>query len=175
MLLAPVLPKPSHVTRSAALATLIAVVSTVGGFYWWSTTAIRHWKPAPSSAKKEFKKPTHPVIAVLFMIMFLAQVWSYFFNARIHYWDVYTLLTVLVLMLQPPLDSTNPPVRRIAWAMGLVVLYAVGPFLYGLSRDIVFSPLAGGVWLSLSILDFLLLRYASSDLYAFAPSPTVNQ
>jgi hypothetical protein len=108
----------------------------------------------------------HPIIFAIFMVMFLVQTWFYFFGSRTHYWDVYTLFTVLILMLQPILDSTNPASRRIAWAIGLLVLSSAGPLLYGVNRDVVFSPLAGGVWLSLSIFDFLLLRRTFADISA---------
>ena len=108
----------------------------------------------------------HPIMSAVFMVMFLAQTWFYFFGARKHYWDVYSLFIVLIIMLQPTLDSTNPAGRRIAWAIGLVVLFSAGPLLYGVNRDIAFSPLAGGVWLSLSIVDFLLLRRTFAEISA---------
>ena len=108
----------------------------------------------------------HPIIFALFTVMFIIQTWFYFFGSRTHYWDVYSLLTVLIIMLQPILDFTNPASRRIAWAIGLVVLFSAGPLLYGVNRDMAFSPLAGGVWLSLSIFDFLLLRRTFAEISA---------
>jgi hypothetical protein len=157
MLLAPALPDTSHMSRGTAWAVLMAILLTVGGFYWWSTVAIRRYGSVRLSREEGLRMRLHPIIFSLFMVMFLAQTWFYFFGPRTHYWDVYILLTVLIIMLQPILDSTNPASRRVAWAIGLVV-FSAGPLLYGANREMAFSPLAGGVWLSLSIFDFLLLR-----------------
>ena len=166
MLLAPTLPDTLHLTRGTAWAVLIAILLTVGGFYWWSTVAIRRYGSVRLSRNERLRMRLHPIVLALFMVMFLAQTWFYFFGPRKHYWDVYTLFTVLIIMLQPILDSTNPASRRIAWAIGLVVLFSAGPLLYGVNRDMAFSPLAGGVWLSLSIFDFLLLRRTFAEISA---------
>ena len=164
MLLAPVLPDTSHMSRGTAWAVLMAILLTVGGFYWWSTVAIRRYGSVRLSREEGLRMQLHPIIFALFMVMFLAQTWFYFFGPRTHYWDVFTLFTALIIMLQTVLDSTNPASRRIAWAIGLVVLFSAGPFLYGLNREVAFSPLAGAVWLSLSIFDFLLLRRTFAEI-----------
>lgn len=166
MLLAPALPDTSHMSRGTSWAVLITILSTIGGFYWWSTVAIRRYGSVGLSREEGMRMRWHPIIFALFMVMFLAQTWFYFFGPRTHYWDVYTLFTVLIIMLQPILDSTNPAGRRIAWAIGLVVVFSAGPLLYGLNRDVAFSPLAGGVWLSLSIFDYLLLRRTFAEISA---------
>lgn len=166
MLLAPALPDTPHLSRSTAWAVLMAILLTAGGFYWWSTIAIRRYGSVRLSREKGLRMRLHPIISALFMLMFLAQTWFYFFGPRKHYWDVYTLGTVLIIMLIPILDSTNPASRRIAWAIGAVVLFGAGPLLYGIDRDMAFSPLAGGVWLSLSIFDLLLLRRTFAEISA---------
>ena len=166
MLLAPALPDTLHMSRGTAWAVLVAILLTVGGFYWWSTAAIRRYGSVRLSREERLRMRLHPIIFALFMVMFLAQTWFYFFGTRKHYWDVYSLFVVLIIMLQPILDSTNPDSRRIAWAIGLVVLFSAGPLLYGVNRDMAFSPLTGGVWLSLSIFDFLLLRQTFAELSA---------
>jgi hypothetical protein len=166
MLLAPALPDTSHMSRGTAWAVLMAILLTVCGFYLWSTVAIRRYGSVRLSHEEGLRMRLHPIIFALFMVMFLAQTWSYLFGPRTHYWDVYILLTVLIIMLQPILDSSNPASRRIAWAIGLVVLSSAGPLLYGVNREVAFSPLAGGVWLSLSIFDFLLLRRTFAEISA---------
>jgi hypothetical protein len=166
MLLAPALPDKLHMSRGTAWAVLVAILLTAGGFYWWSTAAIRRYGSVRLSREERLRMRMHPIIFALFMVMFLGATWFYFFGPRKHYWDVYTLFTVLIIMLQPILDSTNPASRRIAWAIGLVALFSAGPLLYGVNRDMAFSPLTGGVWLSLSIFDFLLLRRTFAEISA---------
>ena len=166
MLLAPALPDTLHMSRGEAWAVLVAILLTVGGFYWWSTAAIRRYGSVRLSREERLRMRQHPIIFALFVVMLLAQTWFYFFGPRNHYWDAYSLFTVLIIMLQPILDFTNPASRRIAWATGLVVLFGTGPLLYGVNRDMAFSPLAGGVWLSLSIFDFLLLRRTFAEISA---------
>lgn len=170
MLLAPALPDTSHMSRGTAWAVLMAILLTFSGFYWWSTIAIRRYGSVRLSREEGLRMRFHPIIFALFIVMFLAQTWFYFFGPRKHYWDVYTLGTVLIIMLIPIFDSTNPAVRRIVWAIGLVVLFGAGPLLYGVERDMAFSPLAGGVWLSLSIFDFLLLRRTFAEISEFPSS-----
>jgi hypothetical protein len=75
-------------------------------------------------------------------------------------------------MLQTILDSTNPASRRIAWAIGLVVLFTAGPLLLSVNGGTV--ALAGAVWLSLSIFDFLLLRRAFAVLPASPRTATTQ-
>jgi hypothetical protein len=166
MLLAPVLPDTLHMSRGTAWAVLMAILLTVGGFYWWSTVAIRRYGSVGLSRDERLRMRMHPVVLALLVVMSLVQTWFYFFGPRAHYWAASTLFTVLIIMLQPILDSTNPASRRIAWAIGLVVLFSAGPLLYGVNRDMAFSPLAGGVWLSLSIFDFLLLRRTFAEISA---------
>jgi hypothetical protein len=166
MLLAPALPDTLHMSRGAAWAVLMAILFTFGGFYWWTTVAIRRYGSVRLSREERLRMRLHPTIFALLMVMSLAQTWFYFFGSRKHYWDVYSLFTVFIIMLQPILDSTNPGSRRIVWAIGLVVLFSAGPLLYGVNRDMAFSPLTGGVWLSLSIFDFLLLRQTFAELSA---------
>src|ERR1700733_13706573 len=174
MLLAPALPDTLHMSRGTAWAVLVAILLTVGGFYWWSTAAIRRYGSVRLSREERLRMRLHPIIFALFMVMFLAQTWFYFFGTRKHYWDVYSLFVVLIIMLHPILDSPNPDSRRIAWAIGLVVLFSAGPLLYGVNRDMAFSPLAGGVWLSLSMFDFLLLRRTFAEISA-SPSSGANE
>jgi hypothetical protein len=73
-------------------------------------------------------------------------------------------------MLTTILDSTNLASRRIAWAIGLVVLFAVGPFLLDVEGGAALLSLAGAVWLSLSVFDFLLLRRTFAEISVFAPT-----
>lgn len=166
MLLAPVLPETSRMSKGTAWAVLLAIFLTVGGFYWWTTAAIRRYGSIRLSRDERLRMRLHPIILVLFLFMSAGQTWFYFFGPRAHYWAVYTLFTVLIIMLQPILDSTNPASRRIAWGIGVAVLFTAGPLLYGFNRDMAFSPLAGGVWLSLSIFDFLLLRRTFAEISA---------
>jgi hypothetical protein len=174
MLLAPALPDTSHMSRGAAWIVLMAILLPVGGFYWWSTVAIRSYGSVRLSREERLRMRLHPIIFAVFAVMFLTQTWFYFFGPRTHYWDVYTLFIVLMIMLQPILDSTNPASRRIAWAIGLVFLFSAGSLLYGVNRDMAFSPVAGGVWLSLSIFDFLLLRRTFAEISASPSSGTTE-
>jgi hypothetical protein len=72
------------------------------------------------------------------------------------------------------LDSTNLASRRIAWAIGLVVLFTAGPFLLGVEGGAAIILLAGAVWLSLSIFDFLLLRRSFAEISASPPTAAME-
>jgi hypothetical protein len=76
---------------------------------------------------------------------------------------------VLISLLTTILDSSNLAIRRIVWAIGLAVLFATGPFLFGVYSGTVIASLAGVVWLSLSIFDFLLLRRTVAEISASPP------
>jgi hypothetical protein len=158
MLLAPLAAhRMPHVNVSTAWGILLSYLSCAGGFCWWSTLAIRRrYGSVQLSSEEALRMSRSPVIFALNMIMVAALAWFYFAAPRTHYWDVYIAFTVLIVMLRTILDSTNPAGRRVAWAIGLVVLFTAGPFLTGAGGGEV--ALAGAVWLSLSIFDFLLLR-----------------
>jgi hypothetical protein len=72
-----------------------------------------------------------PIIFALQMILAAALTYFYFFAPHTYFWDVNISVTILITMLMTILDSTNLASRRIAWAIGLVVLFTAGPFLIG--------------------------------------------
>jgi hypothetical protein len=160
-----------HVSRGAAWGMLLAFLLCAGGFYWWSTVAIgRRYGSVRVSREEAQRMRHHPVIVGLHVIMLAGLAWFYFVRPHTYYWDVYIAFTILVTMLQTILDSTNLASRRIAWAIGLVVLFAAGPFLVGVEGGAAILALAGAVWLSLSIFDFLLLRRTFEEVSASPPA-----
>jgi hypothetical protein len=70
---------------------------------------------------------------------------------------------VLLFMLMKILDSTNLASRRIVWGLGLVTLFGAVPFLARSRSGAPVFLLAGGIWLTLSAFDFLLLRRIVRD------------
>ena len=111
----------------------------------------------------------HPIVVVLYVIQCATLTWFYFAD-RTHFWDVYMPFTILIAMLRTILDSTNLAHRRIAWAIGLVVLFTAGPFLVGVDGGEAILALAGAVWLSLSVFDFLLLRRTFAEISSSPPT-----
>jgi hypothetical protein len=109
-------------------------------------------------------------LAPLPMAMLLAGLLWYGFFARAYFWDLYVPSTIFIGMLTTVVDSTNIGSRRIAWAIGLVVLFSVGPLLLGVDGGAAIFSLAGGVWLSLSIFDFVLLRRTFAEISADPPT-----
>lgn len=109
----------------------------------------------------------HPIILALSMVFAAALTYFYFFATHTHFSDLYIAGIIFVLMLMTILDSTNLTSRRIAWAIGLVVLFGAGPFLVGAGGGDI--ELGGAVWLSLSIFDFLLLRRTFAEISASPP------
>jgi hypothetical protein len=57
-------------------------------------------------------------------------------------------------------------VAAFAWAIGLVILYTAGTFLVGIDGKGAIFALAGAVWLSLSVFDFLLSRRTFAEISA---------
>jgi hypothetical protein len=165
---------PPHITRSAAwamLLVLLSFVSSVAGFYWWSTAAItRRYGSVKASRQEALRMRRNPIIFALEMILVAALTYFYFFAPHTYFWEVNTAFTILILMLRTILDSTNPASRRIAWAIGLVVLFTAGAFLSRIERGAAIFSLVGAVWLSLSIFDFLLLRRTFSGISASPPT-----
>jgi hypothetical protein len=149
------------VARTLFLIYLLGIV----GFYWWSTGAIKRRygsvKLSNDDAQRRMNFP--PATFALYMIMVAVQSWFYFLDRRNYHWEVYGVGFILIRMMQPILDSTNPSSRRVAWTVGLVVLFGAGYFLNRAESPAI-CFLVGGVWLSLSIFDFLLLRRTFAEI-----------
>ena len=158
-----------HVSPGVAWGILLSFLSCVVGFYRWSTLAIRRRYGSVSlSTEEKLRMRRHPIIFVLYMIFVAALTYFYFFAPHTHFWDVYLPGSIFIIMLMTILDSTNLASRRIAWAIGLVVLFGAGLFLPGAGGGDV--ELAGAVWLSLSIFDFLLLRRTFAEISTALPA-----
>ena len=108
---------------------------------------------------------SHLIIRAVYAILLVGLLWSRFF-AHSHLSDLYISSTIFIGMLTIILDSTNLASRRIAWAIGLVVLFGAAPFLIGIEAGAAIFSLAGTVWLSLSVFDFLLLRRTFTEISA---------
>jgi hypothetical protein len=155
-----------HLGPSAGREMLLIFLLLVGGFYWWSTAAIRRRYGSVKISRKEAQRmQSHPIIRALYAILFVGLLWSRFF-AHSHFSDLYISSTIFIGMLTIILDSTNLASRRIAWTIGLVVLFTAGPFLIGLEGGAAIFSLAGTVGLSLSVFDFLLLRRTFTEISA---------
>jgi hypothetical protein len=171
MVLALTAHKMPHLSPSVERGMLLVFLLLVGGFYWWSTSAIRRRYGSVRVSRAEAQRmQRHPIITVIYMIMLAGLLWFKFLAPHTHFWDWFNSFTVFILMLTKTLDSTNPASRRIAWAIGLVVLFTAGPFLIGLEGGAAIFSLAGAIWLSLSVFDFLLLRRTFSEISASPPT-----
>jgi hypothetical protein len=160
-----------HVSPSVGRGMLLVFLLCVAGFYWWSTVAIRgRYGSVRVSREQARRMQRHPIVAVLYMIQVAALVWFGFVAPHTYFSDVYIASTVLIVMLMTILDSTNLASRRIAWAIGLVILFAAGPFLVDVDGGAAIFALAGAVWLSLSVFDFLLLRRTFAEISACPPT-----
>lgn len=164
-----------HVSPRVAWGILLSFLSCVVGFYWWSTRAIRRrYGSVRLSIAEKLRMRFHPIIFAVSLIWVAALQYFYFFAPHTHFSDVYMLGTIVIIMLNPVLDSTNLASRRIAWAIGLVALLGAGPFLVDVDGGAADIMLAGAVWLSLSIFDFLLLRRTFTEISA-APPTTIPE
>jgi hypothetical protein len=162
-----------HVRPGVAWGMLLSFLSCVGGFYWWSTRAIRgRYGSVRLSNEAKLRMRFHPIIFALSMIFVAALTYFCFFAPHTHFSDVYIAGSIFIGMLMTIIDSTNLASRRIAWAIGLVVLFGAGPFLLGPGGGDI--ELAGAVWLSLSIFDFLLLRRTFAETSAARPTEGVE-
>jgi hypothetical protein len=171
MLLALAAHRMPHVSRSVAWGMLLGFLLLVGGFYWWTTVAIRRrYGSITLSSDEKLRMRFHPIIFALSMIFAAALTYFYFFAPHTHFSDVLIAGSTLIGMLMTILDSTNLASRRIAWAIGLVVLFTAGPFLLGVEGGAAIVSLAGAVWLSLSIFDFLLLRRTFAQISSSPPT-----
>lgn len=159
-----------HVSRGVAWGILLSFLSCVVGFYRWSTVAIRRRYGSVKVTRLEaLRMRFHPIIVALSLIWIAVLQYFYFFAPHTHFSDAYMVGTIVIAMLTPILDSTNPASRRIAWAIGLVALFGAGPFLLDADGGAVDIELAGAVWLSLSIFDFQLLRRTFAEISASPP------
>lgn len=160
-----------QLNRSAAWALLLGFLLSTAGFYWWSTVAIRRrYGSVKASRERTQRRLHHPIIAASRIVLGGALIWFGFFARETHYSDVYISGTIFIFMLMTVLDSTNLASRRVAWGIGLVALFTAGPFLLGAARGAAIFALAGAVWLSLSVFDFLLLRRIFSEISASPPT-----
>src|SRR5579872_6433167 len=153
------------VSASVARGMLVVFALSVAGFYWWSTVAIRRRYGSVQVSREQARRmQRHPLVTALYMIQAAALVWFGFFARHTYFSDVYISSTILIVMLITILDSTNLASRRIAWAIGLVILFTAGPFLLDVDGGAAIFALAGTVWLALSIFDFLLLRRTFGEI-----------
>jgi hypothetical protein len=172
MLLAPLFVEldTSHMTKAAAwrfLLGLLAFLLFVAGFFWWSTVAIkRRYGSVKVSGDEARRMMHHPAIFALLLISGAVASWFYFFGPRRRTTYVYGAFALLSAMLRTILDSTNPAMRRVVWAIGLVTLLGAGPLLVvnDVDRGAAIVFLGGVVWLSISIFDFLLLRRTFAEI-----------
>jgi hypothetical protein len=182
MLLAPFFVEldTSHASKATAWGFLLGLVGFllfVVGFFRWSTVAIkRRYGTVKESRVEAQRMMSHPAIFVLFMISAAVASWFYFFGPRRRTTDVYCAFALFSTMLRTILDSTNPARRRLVWTIGLVALFGAGPFLIVNEVDggaaILF--LAGVVWLSISVFDFLLLRRTFEEISSSPSSRTTE-
>jgi hypothetical protein len=174
MLLAPLAAwRTQHVSREAAWAMLLGFLSVVAGVYWWSTFAIRRRYGSVKLSREEGRRMmSHPMIVAIQIVLAATLIWFYFFAPHTYSADVYLSVTIAIIMLRKILDSTNPASRRLAWAIGLVILFTSIPLLMSVDGGAV--AVAGAVWLSLSIFDFLLLRRIFAGISASAPTATAE-
>jgi len=155
-----------HLSPSVGRGMLLGFLLLAGGFYWWSTAAIRRRYGLVKISRKEAQRmQSHPIIRALYAILLVGLLWSHFF-AHSHFGDLSISSLTFIFMMTKILDSTNLASRRIAWAIGLVVLFTARPFLIGLEGGAAIFSLAGAIWLSLSIFDFLLLRRTFAEISA---------
>jgi hypothetical protein len=143
--------------RIASWSILLSFLLTTGGFYWWSKAAIRQRYGSVQAIPGESRRmQQHPVIVALRIALGLAAVWCWL--SRTSWSDIYLAFTVLLFMLTKILDSTNLVSRRIAWGLGLMILCGAVPFMVRGGRDAALFALGGGIWLALSVFDFMLIR-----------------
>jgi hypothetical protein len=160
-----------HVSPIVARGMLLVFLVCVAGFYWWSTIAIkRRYGSVKVSREQAQRMQRHPLVVVLYAIQLAALVWFAFVAPHTYISDVYVASTILIILLITILDATNLASRRIAWSIGLVVLFTAGPFLVGVDGGAAIFALAGAVWLSLSVFDFLLLRRTFAEISTSAPT-----
>ncbi len=112
----------------------------------------------------------HPIIAALRAIFWAGLLWFLNFAPHTYAGDFGVSCLILIAMLVKILDPSNIASRRIAWAIGLVVLLTVTPFLADVEAGAGIISLFGAVWLSLSIFDFLLLRRTISEIAGSPPA-----
>jgi hypothetical protein len=173
MLLAPAAHRMPHMIRGVAWGALLTFFLGVAGFYWWSTVAIRRRYGSVKVSRDEARRRRPLVIRAIQLIVLAGLLWFGFF-ARTYFWDLYIPSTILIGMLTTVVDSTNVASRRVAWAIGLVVLFSAGPLLVGVDGGAAIFFLAGGVWLSLSIFDFVLLRRTFTEISANPPTAVTD-
>ena len=158
-----------HVSRGVAWAVLSGFLSAVAGIYWWGTLAIRRRYGSVKLSREERERMLqHPIIIALYLVLAATLAWFRFYAPHAHTGDAGIAFIVLIVMLQKILDSTNPTSRRLAWAIGLVVLFTAEPLLTSVDGGAVAA--AGAVWLWVSIFDFLLLRRTFEGISASPPT-----
>jgi hypothetical protein len=163
MVLAPLMLQMPHMGARAVWAVLSGFLFCVVGFYWWSTAAIeRRYGSVRLSRREAQRMGGHPAILAIRVLPLAAVI----FAPRTSFWDWFIACTILISLLTTILDSTNPAIRRVAWTIGLVILFAVGPFLVDVDRGAIIASLAGVVWLSIGMFDFLLLRRTFAEISA---------
>lgn len=170
MLLAPALRRMPHLSRVGAWVGLLVFLSIVGGFYRWSTVAIRRRYGSVKVSNDEEQRRRPPVVKTLQLVFIVALTWCFFLAHRSYFWELYLSSTIFIGMLTMIVDSTNTTSRRIAWTIGLVVLFSAGPFLIGVDGGSAIFCLAGGIWLALSLFDFLLLRRTFAEIATNPPA-----
>jgi len=139
------------VSVPVAWTMLCGFLLLVVGFFWWSTVAIRRrYGAVKLSRAEELRMRSHPVIVALYVILAALMLW-YRHVLHSSFSNLYMATTVLIFMLSTILDPTNIRGRRIAYAIGTVVLFAMVP----LTIDV-----RGGAMALTIIVDFLLLRRA---------------
>jgi hypothetical protein len=168
MLLAPLLAPQDvpHMSKVAAWGILLILLFCVVGFFWWSTVAIkRRYGSVKVSGEEALRMGRNPIILALRLLPLVGVI----FAPRTSFWDWFIACTILISLLTTILDSTNLAIRRVVWTIGLVVLFAAGPFLIGVDRGAATLSLGGAVWLSISTFDFQLLRRTFAELSASPP------
>jgi hypothetical protein len=175
MLLAPLAAYGTqHVSREAAWTMLLGFLSVVAGVYWWSTLAIRKRYGSVKLSREEGRRMmSHPIIVAIQIVLAATLIWFYFFAPHTYSADVYLSVTIAIIMLRKILDSTNLTSRRLAWTMGLVILFTAAPLLMSVDGGAV--AIAGAVWLSLSIFDFLLLRRTVAGISSSRPTAITEE
>jgi hypothetical protein len=151
--------------RFAACAALLAEPL----WFWYVTRHMRQtYGRAKLTAAERLRLRFPSRIVMLFTVVFFIVWIGLDILYRLHRprnqdWLIGCL--IVLVLLRKITDKTNPPIRRNAYAAGLLVLLIGVPLLFLIGQDL--SPwslvLLGSVFLFLGIFDFILLERTAAS------------
>jgi hypothetical protein len=100
----------------------------------------------------------HPVIITLYAVYAAFWIVARLVEHSRAIADIALTAVGLLALLITILDTTNVRDRRIAYGIGLVILFVVGSLILDVRNGAVTVSLAGSIWILLNLYDFLLLR-----------------